>query len=104
VIKTHFNLFLKDCSKLLVREDVNNQLIEFGEIHNGVIFNKFNVASLPANFTLVNKITKMGKDDAAINLKVTPKPNKEKIHPGKGKHKYGNEGKDKNGSKRKPLA
>ncbi len=69
VINTRFNLFLEDCRKLLGREDVNNWLIEFGKIHNNVIFNKLNVASLPASFTLVNKVKKTGEDDAGINLK-----------------------------------
>jgi hypothetical protein len=78
VINTCFNLFLEDCRKLLDREDVNNQLIKFGEIHKNVIFNKFNNASLPASFTLVNKVKKTGKDDAAINPKVTLKPTNKK--------------------------
>jgi hypothetical protein len=51
----------------------------------------------------VNKITKTGKDNAAINLKVTPQPNKENIHCGKGKQKSGNEGKDEDGNKKKAF-
>ncbi len=51
----------------------------------------------------MTEITKRGKDDAAINLKVTPKPNEEKIYRGKGKHKSGNECKDKDGSKKKAF-
>ncbi len=80
VFDTRFNIFLEDCRKLLDTEDVNNQLIGFGQIHNGTIFNKFNAASLPVSFTLVNKVKKTDKDNAAIDLKMTLKPNNEKNH------------------------
>ena len=65
--------------------------------------NKFNIVSLPKNFTLVNKITKMGRDNSAISLKETQKPNKEKIHRGKGKCKSSNEDKDKDGKNKKAF-
>jgi hypothetical protein len=98
-----FNLFLKDCKKLLDREDVNNWLIKFGTIHNNVIFNKFNFASLPASFTLVNKVKKTGEEDAAIDPKVTLKPNNEKNPCRKGRHKGGDEGKEEDGGKKKAF-
>ncbi len=90
----HFNIFLNNCRKLLDREDVNNRLIKFGEIQDNVIFNKFNIASLPASFTLVNKVKKTDKDDAAIDPKGTLKPNDKKHPRGKGRHKGGDEGKE----------
>jgi hypothetical protein len=88
---------------LLDREDVNNRLIEFGEIHDDVIFNKFNVASLPASFTLVNKVKKTGKENAGINPKVTLKPNNEKNPRGIGKCKGGNEGKGEDDGKKEAF-
>ncbi len=36
------------------REDVNNCLVDFRDLHEDVLLNKFNVQSLPACFSLVN--------------------------------------------------
>ncbi len=41
------SLFLDDCHKSLDREDVDNQMIGFGTIHDNLIFNKFNIPSPP---------------------------------------------------------
>ncbi len=103
VINTRFNSFLEDCRKLLDREVVNNQLIEFGEIHDNAIFTKFNVASLSASFTLVNKVKKTGKDDAVIDPKVTLKLNNKKYPCSKGKRRGGNEGKEEDGGEKKAF-
>jgi hypothetical protein len=61
VIDTRFNLFLDDCCKSLDRKDVNNLMIEFGTIHDNVIFNKFKVPSLPASFCRQNQISRRGQ-------------------------------------------
>jgi hypothetical protein len=104
MIDNRFNLSLKDCRKLLDREDVNNRLIEFGEIHDDVIFNKFNVASLPASFTLVNKLKKTGKDDAAIDPKKTLKSNYKKTLAAKESAKEAMKARKKMAAKRKLFA
>ncbi len=103
VIDTRFNLFLEDCKKFLDREDVNNLLIKFEEIHDDVIFNKFNVAFLPASFTLVNKVKKTGNDSAVIDPKVTLKPKDEKNPHSKEKCKGCNESKEEDCGKKKAF-
>jgi hypothetical protein len=86
VIDTRFNLFLKDCHKSLDREDVSNQMIEFGTIDdNDVIFNKFNVPSLPESFTIVDEIKSAGKGNAKVNSSRKTKPTNNNSR--KGKHK-----------------
>jgi hypothetical protein len=64
----------KNYHKSLDRENVDNQLIEFGAIHEGVIFNKFNISSLPASFTLVDKVESAGGGDAEIDPNRKTKP------------------------------
>ena len=48
VVDSRFHLFLQDCRKSLDREDVNNRIVDFGDLHEDILLDKFNVKSLPA--------------------------------------------------------
>jgi hypothetical protein len=83
----------------LDREEVNNCLVDFRDLHEDVLLNKFDVQSLPACFSLVNesKILAGGepKKSDATNL------NRNNPKNGGSKHKSGSNGnKNKSGKKR----
>jgi hypothetical protein len=59
VVDLRFHLFLQDCRKSLDQEDVNNQIIDFNDLRKDVILQKFNVAALPASFSVVELTTKI---------------------------------------------
>ncbi len=58
IVDSRFHLFLQDCRKSLDQEDVNNQIVDFNDLHKDVIHQKFNVAALPASFSVVELTTK----------------------------------------------
>jgi hypothetical protein len=41
VIDFRFHLFLQDCRKSLDREDVNNRIVDFGNLHEDIFLQKF---------------------------------------------------------------
>jgi hypothetical protein len=82
----------------LDREDINNHLIDFRDLHEDVLLNKLNIQSLPACFCLVNdrKILAGGepKKSDTTNLNGNNPKN------GGGKCKSGSDGnKNKSGKK-----
>jgi hypothetical protein len=89
-VDSRFHLFLQECRKSLDREDVNNRLVDFRDLHEDVLLNKFNIQSLPACFFLVNnsKIPARGepKMSDATNLNGNNPKN------GGGKRKSGSNG------------
>jgi hypothetical protein len=58
IVNSRFHLFLQDCRKSLDREDVNNQIIDFNDLHKDILLQKFNVATLPASYSVVEPTTK----------------------------------------------
>ena len=62
VVDSRFHIFLQDCRKSLNREDVNNRLVDFRDLHEVVLLHKFNNKPLPACFSMVdaNKTTTEG--------------------------------------------
>ncbi len=57
VVDSCFHLFLQDCRKSLDREDVNNHIVDFCNLHEDILLHKFNVKSLPACFSMVDATT-----------------------------------------------
>jgi hypothetical protein len=98
-VDSRFHLFLQECRKFLDREDVNNRLVDFRDLYEDVLLNKFIVRSPPACFSLVNgsKLPARGepKTSNATNLNGNNPQN------GGGKCKSGSNGnKSKSGKKR----
>jgi hypothetical protein len=55
VVDSQFHLFLQECRKSLDRENVNNRLVDFRDLHKDFLLHKFNVQSLLACFSLVDE-------------------------------------------------
>jgi hypothetical protein len=53
IVDSHFHLFLQDYRKFLDQEDVNNQIIDFNDLHKDGIHQKFIIAAFPASFSVV---------------------------------------------------
>jgi hypothetical protein len=89
-VDSRFHLFLQECRKSLDREDINNCLVDFIDLHEDVLLNKFNVQSLPASFSLV----KDSKFPAGGEPKTLDATNLNGYNPrnGGGKHKSGSSG------------
>jgi len=90
IIDSFFHLFLQDCRKSLDREDVNNRLVDFRDLHEDVLLHKFNVKSLPACFSMaVEDKTSVEGDARASEDSGNDNPKR-----GGGKRKGGKSGDD----------
>ncbi len=78
VVDSQFHLFLQDCRKSLDREDVNNRLIDFRDLHEDVLLHKFNVQSLPACFSLVDNSKISAGGDTKLSNATNPGENNNK--------------------------
>jgi len=97
VVDSRFHLFLQDCRKSLDREDVNNRLVDFRDLHEDVLLHKFNVKSLPACF-LMAKTDNTPADGGGTKSAKSSDEDKKK---GENKQKGGRESKaHENGTKR----
>ena len=97
VVDSRFHLFLQDCRKSLDREDVNNRLVDFRELHEDVLLNKFNVKSLPACFSMVST----DKTPVTGDTKTLDTSNNDDTKKGGGKRKGGKEGDENDSGKRR---
>jgi hypothetical protein len=97
-VDSQFHLFLQDCRKSLDREDVNNRLVDFRDLHKDVLLHKFNVQSLPACFSLVDGSKISAGGDTKLSDATNPGGNNNKKEGSK--CKSGNEN-NKNESNKK---
>jgi hypothetical protein len=101
VLDSHFHLFLQECRKSVDREDVNNCLVNFRDLHKDILLHKINVQSLPACFSLVNKNkTPTGEEKKMLD---TNSPNGNNPKHGGGKRKFGNDGNKNEGEKKRTV-
>jgi hypothetical protein len=100
VVDSRFHLFLQECSKSLDREDINNCLVNFRDLHKGVLLHKFNVQSLPAFFSLEDKSKKPAGVETTTSNTNNPNGNNPKNEGSK--CKSGNEGNKSKGGKKRP--
>ena len=94
IVDSRFHLFLQDCRKSLHREDVNNRIVDFCDLHEDILLHKFNVKSLPACFSMVDATTSTAGGD--------PKPDQtgdNDTKKGGGKCKGSKDGKENEGGK-----
>ncbi len=96
IVNSCFHFFLQDCRKSLDQEDVNNQIIDFNDLHKDVILQKFNVAALPASFSVVELTTKSNNEPDQKKKSNDMSNNAENK---KGKRKNGGEGGNNKGKK-----
>jgi hypothetical protein len=97
IVNSCFHLFLQDCRKSWNQVDVNNQIIDFNDLHKDVILQKFNIATLPPSFLLVEPTTK-SNDKPDQKKKSNDMLNNAENN--KGKCKNGGEGGNKEGKKK----
>jgi hypothetical protein len=98
-VDSQFHLFFQECRKSLDREDVNNRLVDFRDLHKEVLLYKFNVQSLSACFSLVDK----NKNPAGVETTTLNTNNQNGNNPenGGGKCKSGNKGNKRKGGKKR---
>jgi hypothetical protein len=99
VVDSRFHLFLQDCRKSLDREDVNNHLVDFRDLHKDVLLHKFNVQSLPACFSLVDDSKISAGGDTKLSDATNPGGNNNKKEGSK--RKSGNEDNENKGNKKR---
>ncbi len=99
VVDSRFHFFLQDCRKSLDREDVNNHLVDFRDLHEDVLLHKFNVQSLPACFSLVDDSKISAGGDTTLSDATNPGGNNNKKEGSK--RKSGNKDNEIKGNKKK---
>ena len=96
---SRFHLFLQDCRKSLDREDVNNRLVDFRDLHKDVLLHKFNVQFLPKCFSLVDDSKISAGGDTKLSDATNPGGNNNKKEGSK--RKSGNEDNENKGNKKR---
>ncbi len=81
------------------REDVNNRLIDFRDLHEDVLLHKFNIQSLRACFSLVDDSKISAEGDIKLLDAINPGGNNNKKEGSK--CKSGNEDNENKGTKKR---
>jgi hypothetical protein len=99
VVDSRFNLFLQDCRKSLDRENFNNCLVDFRDLHKDILLHKFNDQSLLACFSLVDGSKISAGGDTKLLDATNPGGNNTKKEGSK--RKSGNEDNENKGNKKR---
>jgi hypothetical protein len=100
VVDSRIHIFLQDCRKSLDREDVNNRLVDFRDLHEDILLHKFNVKSLPACFSMVDE----SKTPAGGDTQKLDQTGNNDTKKGSGKRKGGKEGEENDSGKKRSGA